>query len=298
MVPRTLSLAIAQINLVVTTIIASTLESGSLAIFNFANNLQSFPIGIFGISFAVAAFPTLSVLAFNRKELVRNFSLTIRQILFFIIPATVMLLTLRAQIIRVIFGTGQFDWNDTVLTIDTLGFFSISLFAQATIPLLVRMFYARHNSKTPFYIGLISASANVFLAYWFSWRMGVDGLALAFSISSILNFIFLWLFLHIELEDMDELKILYSVIKFSIAGLAAGVAVQATKIAIWPFVDMTKTVGVFSQGFIAGLAGVFVYLLISAFLRTEELFSFWSSIRRRLLWKKIQTGDQGEARGI
>ena len=60
MVPRTLSLAISQINLVVITIIASTLSSGSLAVFNFANNLQCFPIGILGISFAIAAFAVLA----------------------------------------------------------------------------------------------------------------------------------------------------------------------------------------------------------------------------------------------
>ena len=154
MIPRTMSLAITQVNLLVITVIASTLASGSLAIFNFANNLQSFPIGIFGISFAVAAFPTLAAVAFDRKKLVYNFSHIFRQILFFIIPATIFLYALRAQIIRVILGTGQFDWEDTILTINTLGFFTISLFAQATIPLLVRVYFARQNSKTPFIIGL------------------------------------------------------------------------------------------------------------------------------------------------
>ena len=95
MIPRTLSLAINQINFIVITIIASTLVGGSLAVFNLANNLQSFPIGIFGLSFAVAAFPALSAVAFDKKKLVNNFSNVFRQILFFIVPATVLLLTLR-----------------------------------------------------------------------------------------------------------------------------------------------------------------------------------------------------------
>ncbi len=298
MIPRTMSLAISQINLLVITVIASTLASGSLAVFNFANNLQFFPIGIFGISFAVAAFPTLSAIASDKKKLVNSFSSTIRQILFFIVPATVLLLTLRAQIIRVILGTGQFDWQDTILTIDTLGFFSLSLFAQAVIPLLIRMFYARHNSKTPFMIGLIAVVINVFLSLWLAGKMGVAGLALAFSIASIINFILLWLVLRIEIGRLDELRVLISTVKFSAAAIACGVAVQGMKLVIWPYIDMTKFWGVLTQGVVAGLSGIIIYIMVCSFLRSEELFNFWSSIKRRLPVGKIEAGDQGEARGI
>lgn len=298
MVPRTLALAISQINLVVITVIASTLAGGSLAIFNLANNLQSFPIGIFGISFATAVFPILSAFAFNSKKLVENFSIALRQIFFFIIPSTVLLLTLRAQIIRVVLGSGEFGWEDTVLTIHTLGYFSISLFAQASIPLLVRVFYARHNSKTPFYVGLAAAALNIILSLKFSEKMGVDGLALAFSVANIANFIMLWVILRWEIGDLDEVKIIFSVFKFTTAALFSGIIIQGAKLAVWPYTDMTKTFGVFTQGAIAGIAGIAVYILINRLLKSEELFSFWNGIKRRLPWRKVETGDQGEARGI
>ncbi|MEA3463931.1 MAG: murein biosynthesis integral membrane protein MurJ [Patescibacteria group bacterium] len=298
MIPRTMSLAISQVNLLIITVIASTLAGGSLAVFNFANNLQSFPVGIFGISFAVAAFPTLSAIAADRKKLISGFSSTIRQILFFIVPATVLLLTLRAQIIRVLFGTGRFDWQDTILTIDTLGFFCLSLFAQAIIPLLVRMFYARQNSKTPFFIGLISIAVNIVLSLWLAGLLGVAGLALAFSIASIVNFILLWLVLRLEIGWLDELRILISTVKFSAAAIACGAAVQGMKLVIWPFIDMTKFWGVLTQGLAAGFSGIIAYIIICLLLRSEELFNFWSSIRRRLPVGKIEAGDQGEARGI
>ncbi|MCD4761684.1 murein biosynthesis integral membrane protein MurJ [bacterium] len=298
MVPRTLSLAIAQINLVVITIIASTLASGSLSVFNFANNLQSFPVGIFGISFAVAAFPTLSAIAFDRKKLIQQFSNIFRQILFFIVPATVLFLTLRAQIIRVVLGSGRFDWTDTILTIDTLGFFTISLFAQASLPLLVRIFYARHNSKTPFFVGFFTVFINVLLSLFLGKRFGVSGLALAFSISSIINFVLLWIVLRIELGNMDEMRILGSAIKFSAAALACGVTVQGMKLVVWPYVDMTKFLGVLTQGVVAGIAGILVYLAFCSLLKSDEFFEFWQAIKRRLPWRKIETGDQGEARGI
>lgn len=298
MVPRTMSLAIVQINLLVITVIASTLSSGSLTVFNFANNLQYFPIGVFGISFALAAFPTLSAVAFDKKKLIENFSQTLRQILFFIVPSTVLLLTLRAQIVRVVFGRGLFSWEDTVLTINTLGFFTLSLFAQASIPLLIRVFYARHNSKTPFYVGIFAVITNVFLSLWLGRELGVAGLALAFSIANIINFIILWMVLHAELGRLDEFKILRAVIKFSIAAIACGIAVQGAKVIVWPFIDMTKTMGVFTQGAAAGISGLFVYTVVSVLLKCEELSSFWNGLKRRLPWSKIETGDQGEARGI
>jgi putative peptidoglycan lipid II flippase len=299
MIPRTMSLAISQLNLLVITIVASTMSSGSLAVFNFANNLQSFPVGIFGISFAIAAFPALSAAAFDKNNLVKDLSLTVRQILFFIIPSTVLLLALRAQIIRVILGTGKFDWQDTLLTIDTLGFFAISLFAQALIPLLIRVFYARHNSKTPFIIGLIAALINIFLSIKFSESMGVAGLALAFSISNVVNLILLWVWLNFEIGKIDEFKVFISTVKFSLAALLCGLAVQGVKLLIGSRIDLDRFWEIAVQGLVAGLAGISVYLLVCYILKSEELFNFWSSLKRRLPgFKKIETTDQGEARGI
>lgn len=298
MIPRTMSLAVAQINLVVLTIIASTLAAGSLAVFNFANNLQIFPVGIIGISFAIAAFPALASAAFEREKLIYNFSSVARQILFFIVPATVLILTLRAQIIRVVLGTGQFDWNDTVLTLDTLGFFALSLFAQSLIPLLVRVFYARHDSRTPFFIGLATAAANVVLSLWLGKKMGVAGLALAFSIANIANFIVLWLVLRFKIEGLDEARILKSAFKFSLAAITAGGAIQLLKEAIVYFADMTKLWGVFAQGALAGTAGILVYVVICYILKSEELFNFAAAVRRRLRGAKVEAEDRGEARGI
>jgi putative peptidoglycan lipid II flippase len=314
MIPRTLSLGIAQINLVVITVIASTLSQGSLSVFNLANNLQSFPLGIFGISFAIAAFPTLSAVAFKNKELIDTISKTLRQILFFIIPSTVLLLTLRAQIIRVVLGSGQFNWEDTILTMHALTYFAISLFAQAAIPLLARAFYARQNSRMPFYVGLVSVIANIIL----SWRLpqlitcgnyletgenicrplGIDGLALAFSISSMINFVLLWLVLRLELNGLDEKRVATSTIKLIAAGVISAVAIQGTKLLVWPYIDMSRVWGVLAQGAVAGSAGILIYLMACSFLKSEEFFDFWGSFKRRLPWRKVGVVDPGEARGI
>ncbi len=298
MVPRTLSLAIAQINLLIITIIASLLPGGSLAVFNFANNLQSFPVGIFGISFAVAAFPVLSQFAFDREKLISNFSSTVRQILFFIIPATVLLLTLRAQIIRIILGAGKFNWEDTILTMNALGFFALSLFAQALVPLLTRVFYARHDSRRPLYVGLVVVLVNIVLSWFLGKKMGVAGLALAFSLSNILNFILLWLWLWARVGELDQKRILFSTFKFSLAGVGAGFMIQAAKVLISPYVNMHSFWGITTQGLMAGLVGVLGYLFLCHLLRAEELDHFLALISRRLPWRRLKVGDQGEARGL
>lgn len=298
MVPRTLSLAISQMNLVVITIIASQLSSGSLAVFNFANNLQSFPVGIFGISYAIAAFPALAASAFDAEKLRASFSQSFRQILFFIVPATVLIIALRAQIVRVVLGSGNFDWQDTILTMDTLALFSLSLFAQATTPLLVRVFYARHNSVTPFYIGLVSVAANVAFALGLSRTMGVVGLALAFSIGSLVNFCLLWVWLYFRVDRLDLANILRSALKFLVSALAAGMAAQITKLLVWPFIDMTKFSGVFIQLISAVGAGLLAYGVFCYLLQSEEFFGFLASLRRRLPFGRLGVDDQGEARGV
>jgi putative peptidoglycan lipid II flippase len=283
MVPRTLSLAVSQLNLVIITSIASGLNSGSLTVFNLANNLQYFPIGIFGVSFAIAAFPSLSAAAGDNKRLVRNFSWTIRQILFFIVPSTILLLILRAQIVRVILGSGQFSWEATIMTYQTLAYFTISLFAQATAPLLIRVFYAQEDTKTPFIIGIISVIFERIIALYFAKKMGVAGLALSFSLANVLNFVLLWVMLKIKLGRTDLKKIFISVLKFCAAGAVCGLVAQGMKGIVWPAPDMTKFLGVLFQGSVAGVSGLIVYGLICWALKSEEMESFIASAKSRML---------------
>ena len=162
----------------------------------------------------------------------------------------------------------------------------------------MRVFYARHNSLTPFYIGLFSALINLVLSLALVRMLGVAGLALAFSIASIINFIILWLVLRVEIGSLDEDRILFSTIKFSAAALAAGITIQGMKLVIWPYIDMTRVWGVLTQGAAAGISGILVYLAFCSLLKSEEFIDFWNSIKRRMPGKKITTGDHGEARGI
>jgi putative peptidoglycan lipid II flippase len=172
-IPRTLALASTQISLVALTAMASILASGSITIFTFAYNLQSVPLTIIGVSYAVAAFPTLSRLHARgaAEEFLQYIEAALRHIIFWAIPATVFMIVLRAQIVRVILGTGQFNWNDTRLTAAALALFVISLAAQSITMLIARAYYAVGNTRKPLYYGcadvIVSISSGLLLLYLF-----------------------------------------------------------------------------------------------------------------------------------
>jgi len=293
MVPRVLSLGMNNLNLIIITAIASTLAAGSIAVFNLANNLQYFPIGIIGFSFAIAAFPTISEFAAEQawSKYKKAFSNTVRDILFFIIPASIIFLMLRAQIVRVVLGYGEFSWEDTILTADALAFFALSLFAQSILPLLVRMFFAIKDTTIPFLSACVSVLLNVILSLWLIGPLGVAGLALAFSISSIFNVALLWVILRVKVGYLYEFPIIQSLYKMTVGALAMGLVIQLTKYLIEPFLNMQKFWGIFTQGAIAGGLGLIVYCLICLILRSPEMLNFKASIQRKLFKKAYQPSE-------
>jgi putative peptidoglycan lipid II flippase len=301
MLPRTLTVAVSQINFTVITIFASTLTAGSLAVFNFANNIQSAPLGLFGISFAIAVFPTLSALSAQKKQeqFVNVLSKTFRQILFFVIPISVMLYVLRAQTVRLILGSGEFNWDDTIMTFQILGILAISLFAQSLIPLLTRAFYAIQNTKKPFYIALVSEAVNIISVFILLKKFQILGLAIAYSFSTVLNFILLAFFLRREIGSLDGKTIWGSTAKIVAASLVAGAAAQVTKIIIGTQGELDTFLAVFNQFIFAGLSGLAAFAIVSHYFKIEEYFHLKESITRKIFKaKKLIEEGTGEVTGI
>jgi len=301
MVPRMLGVAVNQINFLVITIFASTLAAGSLAVFTFANNIQSTPLGLFGVSFAIAVFPTLS--AYYAKEekakFAHAFSRTFRQVLFFVIPISILIYVLRAQIVRVVLGAGNFDWEDTILTFTTLGYLTASLFAQALIPLLARSFYAIQNTKTPFYVALFSEAVNILLVFLLIGRFQILGLAIAFSVSSVVNMSLLLVFLRRNFENLEEKQIAKAVLKIAIAALGAGAAAQFGKIVVGTRGELDTFMAILTQLVVAGGFGAAAFSLLCYYLKVEEFFSFTQSVTRKLFKEKKHIAeDTGDVTGL
>lgn len=288
MIPRTLGLAITQINQVVVTMLASFLPVGSIAVYNYANNLQAVPVGVLAIPFALAIFPLLSSAAAENdmQQFAAHLSSVIRQILFLIVPAAILILLLRAQIVRVILGSGEFDWNATINTADALAFFSLGLVAQALIPVLSRAFFALSNTKTPFVIGIISELISIIAALTLMKPLGAAGLALASSIGVTVNLVLLWINLRSEVKTLNESEILSLVYKISLASLVMGTVVQMLKYPLAKLLNQQFFWGIFGQGAIAGIAGVVVYFFLCYILKVPEFLQLKDSFGRR--WLKIR----------
>ncbi|MFH1433730.1 MAG: murein biosynthesis integral membrane protein MurJ [Candidatus Uhrbacteria bacterium] len=300
MLPRALGLGIWQINFIIMTVIASTLAAGSVAIFQFAFNLEYFAIGIFGVSFAIAAFPDLSRFVESKSydKFTETFSTTARQVLFFIVPASLLFLILRAQIVRVVLGAGNFSWEDTILTADVLAFFTLSFFAQALIFLLVRGYFAFHDTMTPLYTGIASALVNVFAALALTKEYGVVGLGMAYSLWAVVNMALLWIPLRTRVGSLGEGKILNSMLRITPAAVAAAIVMQAMKPVVVKFITLDTFWGVLTQGLIAGGLGLIVYALIAWLLRSPEMHELVAGLRLRLLKKAKPEESAGEATGV
>lgn len=290
MIPRTLGLAAGQLNLVLVTMMASHLSGGSIAVFNLANNMQSLPVSLFAVSLAIAVFPTFSqaILEKNHTLFATHLSQNIRRLLFLLLPISVLIVVLRAQVVRVILGSGNFTWQNTYDTAQTLGWFAISIFAQGLIPLLARSFYALGDTKTPTNIAFVSIGVNIFSAYYLSSFFGVQGLAMAFSISSIINMLLLYLVIYARVELLDNNKIFSVLLKVTLNSLLAGFVANRILHFLAPLVNMRTFAGILIQGVLAGLGGLLIYLIFSILFKLEEV----NIVKRKLTqtWRLLKNG--------
>lgn len=307
MMPRVFALAGQQINLMVITAIASTI-SGGIAIFNFSNAIFSFPIGIIGTSFAIAAFPTLSRHWANgqKKEFFDNFSTTFRQILFLAIPLSILIFILRAQIIRLLYGTfgaNKFDWMATRLTAASLGIFSLGILASALIPFIFRAFFALQDTKTPTQIAVFSIILNIVLSFFFVnilkfsnifqkftinvlkltgiGNISVVGLSLAYTVAAILQFFLLLFFLYKKVGDLRAQEIYASLKKIIFSSIILTVFTYLTLYVAANFVDTHTVLGIFGQTILAAAIGTICYILVSFYLKSQELKTIYSSVLKQ-----------------
>lgn len=299
--PRAVGLAADQFNIMAVTAIASTVAAGSITVFYFANDLQFIPVGIIALSFVSAVFPFLAM-SHARGETDAFLSKlydAINQILYFVIPASLLIIIMRAQLVRVVLGYGRFSWEDTRLTAACVGAFAISIFAQSLIPLFTRAFYAMQDTKTPVFINIASSLLNIILSFYFLHLMGAGGwfahavgslfkisdlthasviaLPLAFSLENVINLLVLYLAFLIRIEKFDSSRIVSSLFKINLAALCMAAAVYGALHIGAAWVNMQTFFGVLAQGGIAFVAGAAVYGTASYVLRIPEFFSVMQS---------------------
>jgi len=302
MLPRTVGSAAYHINLIVITAIASTLTVGSIAVFNFSNNLQYFPIGLIGVSFAMASFPALSrewVMGAKDKFL-ETFSSTFSQILFLVVPVSLLMFLLRSQIVRLILGRGEFGWLETRLTAACLGIFCFGIVAACFIPFLARVFYSFQDTKTPVAIGLVAMVLNIIFSFSLVWLLGfsnsfqeglvsllkleginniqVVGLPLALSLAAVFQFLLLLVFLRRKVEGLKFQTVSRSFRKTVLATALMGVSVYSILYLAALILNTQTFFGLLAQAVLAGLTGILVYTFVTFLLRSPELGTIKRSI--------------------
>jgi putative peptidoglycan lipid II flippase len=231
------------------------------------------PSVVFGTSFATAVFPTLTakIAMSDSKGFAFYLNRSMRSIAYLLIPSTVVFIIFRAQIIRLILGSGKFDWEDTKRTALTLGFFSLSLLFQGLIPLLARAFYALKNTKTPMYISIISTIISIGLAYPLAHKMGVAGLAFSFSIGSFFNAVILYYFLNKKYASYLNKGLFVSLLKITLISLVMGVALYFAAHFMAQRVDMNRFYGVLTQMLVSLAVGGIVYFGLSYWFDCDEM---------------------------
>ncbi len=300
LLPRALALGASQVQLVVIAGIATTLAAGTLAAFSFAVNIQSVPIALIGVAFALATFPQLAA-ARNAADPIafrQHFSIAFREILLLAFPATVGLITLKAQGVRVLLGSGAFDWDDTVRTLSALEAFGYGLPFAMLVPLLTRSFYALDDTRTPFLVSIVADVVGIVAALVLGRSHGAWGLALAVSIAAALQGALLLMFLRARAGPLEDGRIAWAVGRFALAAFVMGIAIQVVKPIVAEWTGTDTFMGIALQGGLAGTIGLLVYLGVGVLLRSEEITALAAALHRRALrMVRLPFGGADEARG-
>ncbi|MBI2647871.1 MAG: hypothetical protein HYW98_00800, partial [Candidatus Wildermuthbacteria bacterium] len=190
--PRLFSVSAQQLMLVVLTSLASFFAPGSIAIFQFANNIQYLPVGVLGLSFSLASFPSLARAAVHGSngEFLGIFSRVTRQIVLMTGVASIGIFFFRNDIVRLLLQSGSFSPQDVRLTGAALGLFSFGIVLHALLLLFVRAFFALQDTKTPAYVHGATLVVNILLALGFSRMLASPGplydlLAARFSLEGV-----------------------------------------------------------------------------------------------------------------
>ena len=306
--PRTITLSMSKIVFLIFVSMASMLAPGTISIFNLSYSLQSVPLAIIGVSYSVAAFPIL-VDYFNNNNMEKFMSHVmgpIRQIVFWSLPVIALFVVLRAQIVRVILGTGNFDWSDTRLTAASLALFIISVVAQSIVLLLTRAYYASGRTWKPLWITLVSSVLTIAFAYlflnvyintplvasFFESLLRIDSvygssvvmLPLAYSVGIFINLTLLMSVFKRDFTSTAGYGITKTFWQSFSASLFMGIVAYTMLKIIDPYFSQDTVLGVFSHGFISGLVAIILGGMFLVFIKNEEILVFFKIIRKKL-WK-------------
>ncbi|HEY3083540.1 MAG TPA: murein biosynthesis integral membrane protein MurJ [Chloroflexota bacterium] len=271
MAPRTLGLAVTQLNFLVISVLASPI-AGAITALDYAWTLMMLPLGLFAMAISTAVFPTLAAQTASDRldEMTGTLAASLRVILYLTVPASAGLIVLGEPIVRALLERGEFGPASTALTVVALRFYAIGLLGQATVEIVTRAFYALQDTRTPVAVAAVAMAANLLLGLLLRPLLGHGGLALALSMASLLEAILLVGLVRRRLHGLDESRLVLSALR-SLAG--AAVVALALALALAPLEHLVEASGQVGRLALVAAAvglGASVYVVATLALRSEE----------------------------
>lgn len=314
--PRIAEVSFLQVAKFVELTLASIISIPAYTYFTFGNTIQLLPVGLFGTSIAKAALPTLSMQSDNLDAFKKTLYETLNQVVFLMMPIVAFLMVARVPVVRLIFGTDIFTWEATVETSLVVSAFAIGIFSQAANSILARSFYALANTRTPVIISISTLTLNIILDYLLVvvYKLPVWSLAFAFSFSSILQSILLFVLITNRIHNGAKTALYLPILKSIIGGILSGSVMyfilKFFDKSVWikklsfitqvelPFekfvLDTRYTVNLLILTAIVGIIGVAVYIIVLKILKSKELNIFTNLVRRMLVGQKFTTAADSE----
>jgi putative peptidoglycan lipid II flippase len=244
------------------------------------------PVGVLGVSVAVALFPTLSRdAALGRlTEIRQQVAASLRILIFLAAILTAGMTVLAEPLVAVFFQYGLFSSDSTQRTAEALVFFALGLAAQTVVHLLARTFYSLQDTRTPVSWAVIAVALNLPLMVWLSGPMGVSGLALAMSITAVVEVAGLLVALRVRLSGIDGGALLGSVVRSAAAAAAAALVMLGALGVSRSLLGVLLDNGFGRLAILVGISaiGLAIYLVVAAALGSRELAEVRRVARRRL----------------
>ncbi len=276
--PITMGMSVDHINSIIDKTLASRIVEGGISALTYASRLNDFVHGIFVLSFIAILFPHLSRMAAQKsiEELKRSMHEVLSSVILLVVPASIGIMIVAKPIIQLLFGRGQFDEQAIVLTSQALSFYSIGMIGYGIREIFLRTFYSLQDMKTPMINASIAVAMNILLNIILSAYMGLNGLALATSISALISVVLLAISLRRKIGPLGLKTIAVTLFKVLMASGIMGVVIVLINeyVGLW-MNDLLKMV------VIVCVAGSFYFILLTIF-KVKESREILTFIRRKL----------------
>ncbi|MBD3330298.1 murein biosynthesis integral membrane protein MurJ [Candidatus Peregrinibacteria bacterium] len=268
MIPKSISLIAWQLNLYIYAVIGIRIIEGGLAAFNFARNIQSVAVSLFGIAFATAVFPhlTSTISENNKTAYTEHIRKTAQRILFFTVPAMVGVALLADPIVALILKGGVFNEKSVEMTSVILLYFAISIPFESLVHILARAFYAMQNTLKPMLINITAMTIIALITIFIAPKFGYKWFSIGFSIGLMVQVLLLTTFLSRYMENFKLKEFSKSLGKTALASVVMAITIYFSFRLGNIITDNILTV---MQIAIGGA----IYLITAALLKSKEITS-------------------------